>query len=1036
MTPPITPPEKRPDRHYNFGRMNMVFALSSLGLLAVTLWMAFADYAQPWKRIQSEFRSLERQKLVREAEAEKLRLNQNDLVQLKQQVAQAQKELDQHHKDIAKLEAEVSDWKAKVYSADSAWKGRKATADASKFQYDNALQSGDAGTIKARAATREQTRQALADALHQREKAEAGRDDALARLAAKEAALSEAEKKLKALQSGVDGIETRVANLNKGVDYFVLNAPLMDFIKPSLKIEQVILPGLYQNINFTTIDRVDRCMTCHVASNRPGFDNTEWKEPFRSHPRLDLFVGDSSPHPYTRFGCTICHGGLDRATDFARAGHSLPLLASNDPASKKQWDETKKEWERKWDWQQQKFLDYPILPGKVAESGCVNCHAGGVWTAKSDTQEVGRELIAHMGCYGCHTINLPGFTGLRKAGPSLLRIAGKTNPGWAYKWIEAPRQFHPTTWMPHFFNQENTTSEVNKKRQQVEIVSLVSYLWAKSEKPVYDDAVVPAGDPARGKALFESVGCGGCHLLDGKAKRDDYYPVINRLHGPNLVNTGSKVSRGWVYAWVKNPKQYFPDTNMPNLRLTDAEAADLTAYLLDKPNHKPEYENQSLPPVDAKLRDELAMSYLTNLYTQDRSKAKLAAMSEQERNVYLGEQTISKYGCYGCHDIKGFENLKPIGTELTAEGSKPLHQLDFGHVHEVPHTRQDWIYNKLLRPRMWDEGKEAVKDYNELLKMPNFGMSQREAQAVLSDVMGFTKESAIATRKADTDPRSAALAEGRKLITRYNCQGCHLIEGEGYAIKSLFTQVLKEQGQANPDVSGLLPPNLAAEGARVQSAWLFNFLHDPGKVKTRPWLTVRMPTFGFTDDKANTVVSYFAAREEQRPFLSEPEPSDAKSLAVGGAVFSMLQCARCHPAGAEAAAAVGGSKADLAPSLLMAHDRLRFDWVPSWIENPGHWIPGTRMPNFFPETKPGEFMSPVPAMLGNPAFAGQKQQILRYFSSEAEMNAWLSDVKNVTTALRDHIWSISGGGRRPAATTAGTTGGAPAAVASGTAGGR
>ncbi len=71
MTPPITPPEKRPDRHYNFGRMNMVFALSSLGLLAVTLWMAFADYAQPWKRFQAEFRSLERQKLMEEAEAER-----------------------------------------------------------------------------------------------------------------------------------------------------------------------------------------------------------------------------------------------------------------------------------------------------------------------------------------------------------------------------------------------------------------------------------------------------------------------------------------------------------------------------------------------------------------------------------------------------------------------------------------------------------------------------------------------------------------------------------------------------------------------------------------------------------------------------------------------------------------------------------------------------------------------------------------------------------------------------------------------------
>jgi len=64
-----TPPAKRPDRHYDFGRMNMVFALSSLGLLAVTLWMVFADYAQPWKRYQAEFRSLEHQKLMKDEEA-------------------------------------------------------------------------------------------------------------------------------------------------------------------------------------------------------------------------------------------------------------------------------------------------------------------------------------------------------------------------------------------------------------------------------------------------------------------------------------------------------------------------------------------------------------------------------------------------------------------------------------------------------------------------------------------------------------------------------------------------------------------------------------------------------------------------------------------------------------------------------------------------------------------------------------------------------------------------------------------------------
>jgi mono/diheme cytochrome c family protein len=226
----------------------------------------------------------------------------------------------------------------------------------------------------------------------------------------------------------------------------------------------------------------------------------------------------------------------------------------------------------------------------------------------------------------------------------------------------------------------------------------------------------------------------------------------------------------------------------------------------------------------------------------------------------------------------------------------------------------------------------------------------------------------------------------------------------------------------------VLPPNLAAEGARVQADWLWSYLHDPSRVSMRPWLTVRMPTFGFTDDQANTVLNYFAAREERHPFVSEPPAPDSRSLAVGGVVFGMLQCARCHPTTTPTGQAAA---ADLAPSLLLAHDRLRYDWVPDWIRNPQGWVPGTRMPNFFPETKPGELMSPVPAMLNAPVFSAQKRQLLGYFSSEAEMNAWLGDVGKVTTALTDHIWAISGG-RRPVMPAAEVSG---AAVAAGGAGG-
>ena len=82
------PADKKPDRHYDFGRLNMVFALSALALLGITVWMVLEDYAKPWKRYQAEFRDLERQELERQAEAERQRINDEELAQLRAEVEQ------------------------------------------------------------------------------------------------------------------------------------------------------------------------------------------------------------------------------------------------------------------------------------------------------------------------------------------------------------------------------------------------------------------------------------------------------------------------------------------------------------------------------------------------------------------------------------------------------------------------------------------------------------------------------------------------------------------------------------------------------------------------------------------------------------------------------------------------------------------------------------------------------------------------------------------------------------------------------------
>ena len=367
-------------------------------------------------------------------------------------------------------------------------------------------------------------------------------------------------------------------------------------------------------------------------------------------------------------------------------------------------------------------------------------------------------------------------------------------------------------------------------------------------------------------------------------------------------------------------------------------------------------------------------------------------MSPAERDVDLGRQTIQKYGCYACHEIRGFEDAQPIGVELSEEGSKPVHQFDFGYVHDVPHTRHDWIETKLRDPRIWDEGQEEVKDYGELLKMPNFGMTEREAEAVLVNVLGFTKESVEASRTVQLSGRTAALAGGRKLITFYNCQGCHLIEGKGQAIASAIED------------RGLLPPNLAAQGARTQADWLFEFLHDPSRVTLRPWLETRMPTFGFGDEEVNTLVAYFAARDERTAFTSDPaRPEDRRSLVVGEVAFGMLQCAKCHPSGpAEPGGVV--SAGELAPSLLLATGRLRHDWVPDWILDPQSWIPGTNMPANFPPNDDGSFDSPIAQAIDAPMFASQKARMMSVFDDEEELREYLADADLVAAALRDHIW--------------------------------
>ncbi len=90
----------------------------------------------------------------------------------------------------------------------------------------------------------------------------------------------------------------------------------------------------------------------------------------------------------------------------------------------------------------------------------------------------------------------------------------------------------------------------------------------------------------RGRQLLSELNCVGCHRLQGIERSE--------MLGPDLTNIGTKVSRQWIYKWLKEPRTV-TDSNgnvtvngydseqtlprMPQFRLTEQELRALSAYL-------------------------------------------------------------------------------------------------------------------------------------------------------------------------------------------------------------------------------------------------------------------------------------------------------------------------------------------------------------------------------------------------------------------------------------------------------------------------
>ncbi|MGO8797352.1 MAG: cytochrome c [Candidatus Sulfotelmatobacter sp.] len=325
----------------------------------------------------------------------------------------------------------------------------------------------------------------------------------------------------------------------------------------SPRIEQIIVTQFGDS-------RVDRCSTCHIASDDPRFQGHA--EPLRTHPYSEA-LGDAQRnghwerrHKFTDFGCTICHDGQGRGleTFYAHGEDEFwpdPMLGYITQAN---WHA---EFKAK-------------LTGKeYMQANCAQCHTEDNFSGTSLVQR-GRQLFFEKACYGCHRIE-----GLSNGtlGPDLSDVGKKYKVNYLWEHTVNPRAFQPTSFMPKFDLNDDQIKALTiflKSRRGINFAetSLGQYR-ARLQQTKMEEASKPqapvASTPARGEQLISERSCTACHKLgdhDGHIAPDLSYE--------GLIRDGD-----WMMAHFREPKSRIPDSIMPVFGFADADFTSIADYL-------------------------------------------------------------------------------------------------------------------------------------------------------------------------------------------------------------------------------------------------------------------------------------------------------------------------------------------------------------------------------------------------------------------------------------------------------------------------
>jgi len=490
----------------------------------------------------------------------------------------------------------------------------------------------------------------------------------------------------------------------------------------------------------------------------------------------------------------------------------------------------------------------------------------------------------------------------------------------------------------------------------------------------------PPGTPQlnQGRALLTRYGCVHCHAIT----RPDGSKVAATDHPPSLLHIADKTTREWIFSWLKDPQAYAASTTMPNYELSDADANDISAYLVSTstaqtgdtvasgarpaaaadPAAGPSLYGESfcaschavqnaagnlvggdlgpeLTRIGNKAKPEWLAAWLENPRTYDSTTPmphyRFTPQQIATLVAFLQAKSDSDFGS-GVH-------LNGANPQQIAHGRKLIVELGCAACHEINGVQKpenfapelSTIGSKPLAQIVFLPNMEhslpsyivakirQPRTFGSSVKMPQFTLTASQTDALTTALLALTARG----RAMPDNLRVAAVPETNyqpaghagKLITELACFSCHRFNGRG----------------------GDMAPDLSWEGSSVQRQWLTDFLHNPNTL--RPSLIRRMPRFNLNDSDNKELTDYLLTVYQSPaidPDLALGASDSADVVEHGRQLFySKYACQACHIVDTKT------DKGYIGPTLTQVGSRLTPGWIYAWLKNPQALRPGTTEPN-------------------------------------------------------------------------------------------